>query len=70
MAAEGTDKTEYVSEHKYPSNQTLFPILGSESKSVGASYGHLFPFASSKVEKLATDVDKGKANVAESSQTE
>lgn len=61
MAAEVRDETE--SGHNYSSNQTLFPILGSESKSVGASYDLLFPCASPKVEELAANVDKGKSNV-------
>ena len=62
MAAENESAKDNA-KHKHSSNQTLFPILGSESKSVGASCGLLFPCASSKVEKLAADDDKGKSNM-------
>ena len=58
--AEKTDKADSVSQNKYLSNQTLFPILGSQSKSVEASRGLIFPCASSDVEKQSADVDKGK----------
>ena len=60
--AEMTDKAGSLSKNKYPSNQTLFPILGSQNESVGTSRGLLFPCASSKVEKQSADVDKGRLN--------
>lgn len=58
--AEKTDKADSVSKTKYLPNQTLFPILGTQSKSVGTSRGLIFPCASSNVETQPVDVDSGK----------
>ena len=60
--AETTDNTDSVSHNKYVSNQTLFPILGSQGKSAGTSRGLIFPCASSSVETKSAYVDKGRLN--------
>ena len=60
--AEKTDKADFVSQNIYPSNQSLFPILGSQNKSFGTSRGFTFPCASSNVETQSESVDKGKLN--------
>lgn len=61
--SEKADKADSVSKNKYLSNQTLFPILGPQSKSLGTSCRLIFPSTSSNVEKQsAADVDKGKLN--------
>lgn len=54
------NEPEFVSQKKYPSNQSLFPILGSQNISVGTSRGLTFSCASSNVEAQSEDVDKGK----------
>jgi len=60
--AEKTDKADSVSKNRYLSNQTLFPILGSQNKPVGTSRGLVFPCASSHAERQSADVDDGKPN--------
>lgn len=54
------DESEFTSRHKFSSKPTLFPIQMSESQSVMASHGLLFPCASVKVQ--GEDGDKGNSN--------
>ena len=56
------DKADFVSQNKYVSNQSLFPILSSQNKSVGTSHGLTFPCTSFNVETQSEDVVKGKLN--------
>ena len=60
--AEQTDEADFVSQNEYLSNQSLFPILGSQNKSVGTSRGLTFPCTSFNVETQSEDVVKGKLN--------